>query len=176
MLQRDAFVPHWVSTKSRDFNSSKTSDRVTLSCAIHDLCISKCIYRGLSASVLCTIASGGSICCETEPYNPANMVDALATSNPRPTWYSSVPTIHNSTVNFIRTIASDGDEKYVSYGIGQNMIWKRATHAGGPGHSLRMIRSGAAALLESDAGLLSSTYDGVPIVPTYSMSEQMPIS
>jgi len=44
------------------------------------------------------------------------------------------------------------------------------------GHSLRMIRSGAAALLGPDGTALAAAYGGVPIYPTYSMSEQMPIS
>lgn len=131
---------------------------------------------GLAASVLCTVASGGALCCETEPYNSARMVEALAISNPRPTWYSAVPTIHNSTVNFIKSIAADGDPNYVAYGIQTNGVWKRANHAGEPGHCLRMIRSGAAALLESDAHALAKAYDNLPILPTYSMSEQMPIS
>ena len=39
-----------------------------------------------------------------------------------------------------------------------------------------MIRSGAAALLGPDGEALSAAYGGVPIYPTYSMSEQMPIS
>ena len=43
------------------------------------------------------------------------------------------------------------------------------------GHGLRMIRSGAAALLAPDGAALGKMY-GTPIFPTYSMSEQMPIS
>ena len=39
-----------------------------------------------------------------------------------------------------------------------------------------MIRSGAAALLGPDGAALSAAYGGVAIYPTYSMSEQMPIS
>jgi len=123
---------------------------------------------GISASILCTLASGGSVCCDSEGYDPARMVDALALSRPQPTWYSSVPTIHNATVAFIKDSASL-DPKYRSYGIDANGVWKT-------GHSLRMIRSGAAALLGPDGDSLTATYGGVPIYPTYSMSEQMPIS
>mmetsp|Transcript_11632 Transcript_11632/g.17888 ORF Transcript_11632/g.17888 Transcript_11632/m.17888 type:complete len:322 (+) Transcript_11632:1242-2207(+) len=39
-----------------------------------------------------------------------------------------------------------------------------------------MIRSGAAALLGPDAVALSAAHGDAPIIPTYSMSEQMPIS
>jgi len=123
---------------------------------------------GISASILCTLASGGSVCCDGEPFDPSRMVDALALSRPQPTWYSSVPTIHNATVTFIKDTASS-DPKYKSYGIDANGVWKQ-------GHSLRMIRSGAAALLGPDGSALAATYGGVPIYPTYSMSEQMPIS
>jgi len=123
---------------------------------------------GISATVLCTLATGGSICCDGEPFDPSRMVDALALSNPQPTWYSSVPTIHNATVSFLKELASE-DPKYTAYGVDSNGIWKS-------GHSLRMIRSGAAALLGPDGAALAAAYGGVPVYPTYSMSEQMPIS
>lgn len=92
------------------------------------------------------------------------MVDALAVSNPKPTWYSSVPTIHNATVAFVKEHTAD-DPKYAGYGI-KSGVWNE-------GHGLRMIRSGAAALLAPDAAALSETYGGLPIYPTYSMSEQV---
>jgi len=124
---------------------------------------------GISASILCSLATGGAVCCDGEPFDPGRMVDALAISNPQPTWYSSVPTIHNTTVAFLRDHAKN-DPKYAGYGIDVNTgIWEK-------GHSLRMIRSGAAALLIPDAEALTRAYGGLPIYPTYSMSEQMPIS
>ena len=106
--------------------------------------------------------------CDPDPFDPSRMVDALGLSNPQPTWYSSVPTIHNSTVSFLKNIASS-DEKYKRMGVGANGVWAR-------GHSLRMIRSGAAALLSADGDALAATYGGLPVYATYSMSEQMPIS
>jgi len=124
---------------------------------------------GISASILCTLAVGGSVCCDGEPFDPSRMVDALALSRPQPTWYSSVPTIHNATVAFLKSAVSLDADKYASYGIDEHGIWKS-------GHSLRMIRSGAAALLGPDSDALSAAYGGTPIYPTYSMSEQMPIS
>jgi acyl-CoA synthetase (AMP-forming)/AMP-acid ligase II len=123
---------------------------------------------GISASILCSIAAGSSVCCDDTSFSPENMIDALAISNPQPTWYSSVPTIHNATVNYIKEMAGVS-QKLRSYGIKDTGIWKE-------GHSLRMIRSGAAELLSRDAISLSSTYGEIPIIPTYSMSEQMPIS
>ena len=123
---------------------------------------------GISASILCTLTSGGAVSCDPDPFDPSRMVEALGLSNPQPTWYSSVPTIHNATVSFLKNIASS-DEKYNSMGVGTDGVWAK-------GHSLRMIRSGAAALLGPDGEALAAAYGDVPIYPTYSMSEQMPIS
>ena len=123
---------------------------------------------GISASILCSLASGSSVCCDNKPFAADQMVDALALSRPQPTWYSSVPTIHNSTVAYISGVMAN-TEQGQRYGIGLDGVWKE-------GHSLRMIRSGAAALLGPDGDALSTTYGGVPVYPTYSMSEQMPIS
>lgn len=123
---------------------------------------------GISASVLCTLSVGGKICCDAELFDPSRMVEALTLSNPQPTWYSSVPTIHNATVTFLKDQAAS-DPKYTAYGIDSKGVWAS-------GHSLRMIRSGAAALLGPDGAALTAAYGGVPIYPTYSMSEQMPIS
>jgi acyl-CoA synthetase (AMP-forming)/AMP-acid ligase II len=120
---------------------------------------------GISASILCTLASGGSVCCDGKPYDPGRMVDALVLSNPQPTWYSSVPTIHNATVSFMKDQAAL-DPKYKAYGIDSSGVWTK-------GHSLRMIRSGAATLLGPDGEALAAAYGGVPIYPTYSMSEQV---
>eukprot|EP00588_Corethron_pennatum_P012659 CAMPEP_0194265640 /NCGR_PEP_ID=MMETSP0169-20130528/814_1 /TAXON_ID=218684 /ORGANISM="Corethron pennatum, Strain L29A3" /LENGTH=1665 /DNA_ID=CAMNT_0039006149 /DNA_START=543 /DNA_END=5540 /DNA_ORIENTATION=+ len=125
---------------------------------------------GISASILCTLASGGSVSCDGEEFDPDRMVDALHLSNPQPTWYSSVPTVHNATVAFLKN-AVPGSPKHSSYGIKSDGTWPK-----GKGHSLRMIRSGGATLLGPDGEALSAAYGGVPIYPTYSMNEQMPIS
>jgi acyl-CoA synthetase (AMP-forming)/AMP-acid ligase II len=143
---------------------------------------------GLSASILSTLVSGGTVCCETSQFNPERMIDALATSNPKPTWYSAVPTIHNATVDFIKTIeksipsspkktwrSNRNANKHAGYGISDG-IWLPADKDGREGHSLRFIRSGAAELSSADALALSQTYGGIPCIPTYSMSEQMPIT
>ena len=106
--------------------------------------------------------------CDPDPFDPSRMVQALGLSNPKPTWYSSVPTIHNTTVSFLKNMAAR-DEKYNRMGVGTNGIWAR-------GHSLRMIRSGAAALLGPDGEALAAAYGDVPVYSAYSMSEQMPIS
>ncbi len=122
---------------------------------------------GISSSILGSMTSGGAICCDNETYEPENMVDALALSDPQPTWYTAVPSIHNTTVSFIKNNA--GSMKLDFYGVDKEGIWKE-------GHSLRFIRSGAAALLSPDAKALASVYGDIPVYPTYSMSEQMPIT
>ncbi|WP_415259672.1 AMP-binding protein [Pseudomonas chlororaphis] len=113
---------------------------------------------GLSASILCSVAVGASITCEGL-YNPQGMVEALMHSNPRPTWYSAVPTIHNATARYLLDNAQTC--------LDPQGRWQ--------GHDLRLIRSGAAALKETDRLVLERLY-GCEIVATYSMSEQMPIS
>ncbi|MGE7955226.1 AMP-binding protein [Pseudomonas sp. NPDC089530] len=113
---------------------------------------------GLSASILCSVAVGASITCEGL-YYPQGMVEALLHSNPRPTWYSAVPTIHNATVRYLQ----DNADTYLD----PQGRWHD--------HGLRVIRSGAAALKEADRLVLERVY-GCEVVATYSMSEQMPIS
>ena len=104
---------------------------------------------GISASILCSLAMGASITCDG-PYNPELMVKALMNSVPKPTWYSSVPTIHNATVAYLEDNAEE-------YGV-LDGVWK--------GAGLRMIRSGAAALTGPAGAALQKMYGGVPLFPT----------
>ena len=90
---------------------------------------------GISASIVCTLASGGSVCCDGEPHDTGRMIDVLEVSKPQPTWYSSVPTIYNATVAFLKNQAGR-DPKYVAYGVDVDGSWTK-------GYSLHMIRSGA---------------------------------
>jgi|TARA_B110000196_G_C21142020_1_gene664371 acyl-CoA synthetase (AMP-forming)/AMP-acid ligase II len=92
---------------------------------------------GLSASVLATLASGGSVTC-LDSFSAEKFNAALA-AEPQPTWYSAVPTIHMAVVNYLK------DEKIA------------------PNHSLRFIRSGAAALTPADGEALSACYGNIPI-------------
>lgn len=112
---------------------------------------------GISASILCSVAVGAAITCDGI-YNPQSSVEALSESNPKPTWYSAVPTIHNATAKFLQ----DNAATYLD----EAGKWQ--------GHGLRMIRSGAAALKEADKEILELVFDR-SVIPTYSMSEMMPI-
>jgi len=80
--------------------------------------------------------------------------DHLTNGTPQPTYYSAVPTIHMAVLNY-------------AIGLNDGVAQKS--------HKLRFIRSGAAALSMFDAQKLLNFW-GVPVIPTYSMSEQMPIS
>jgi acyl-CoA synthetase (AMP-forming)/AMP-acid ligase II len=55
---------------------------------------------GLSASILATLATGGSITC-IDAFTAEKFYNALGMA-PQPTWYSSVPTIHMAVVNYIK--------------------------------------------------------------------------
>jgi len=112
---------------------------------------------GISASVVASLAVGAAITGDGA-YTPETMVEALIHSNPAPTWYSAVPSIHNATLRYLYNTPT--------LQFDQDGVWR--------GHQLRLIRSGAAALQESDRQLLEKTF-GCPVVATYSMSEQMPI-
>ena len=109
---------------------------------------------GISGSILAVITTGGATIF-APPFKPEEFVPLLAAAKARrPTWYSSVPTIHMAAYNYARTLNADGTA---------------------PDHGLRFIRSGAAALSHDDACKLRDFW-GVPIIPTYSMSELMPIA
>jgi acyl-CoA synthetase (AMP-forming)/AMP-acid ligase II len=108
---------------------------------------------GLSCSILATIASGASVTCMPK-FDAQAFLDILINGEPQPTWYSAVPTIHLAVLNHAASL-DDGKAP--------------------ASHRLRFIRTGAAALSQFDAVKLMDSW-GVPVIPTYSMSEQMPIS
>lgn len=107
---------------------------------------------GLNASILATVAAGASVTCMSR-FDAQSFLDHLLEGKPQPTWYSGVPTISFVVLNHAV-----------------------ATHEGMlPSHKLRFIRTGAAALSPFDAMRLMKFW-GVPVIPTYSMTEQMPIT
>jgi acyl-CoA synthetase (AMP-forming)/AMP-acid ligase II len=102
----------------------------------------------------------------------------------QPTWYSTVPTMHSAIRNFVksemRIMTVGGDEKgrikdddvEPDSAASQS---QSALHAAPFTHSLRFIRTGAAAMSLELAQEMQHVF-GVPVVPTYSMTELMPIS
>lgn len=107
----------------------------------------------LSASILATLASGGSVLC-VPGFKPESFAMALTRPFAKPTWYSAVPTIHLALLRYVEGLP------------GGTAAMK---------HRLRLIRSGAAALSHESALAMRKAW-GCPIIPSYSMTECMPIA
>jgi len=105
---------------------------------------------GLSCCVLASLTKGASLIC-MDMFNLQAFFDILERDIDPPTWYHAVPSVHDSILMYAR----EGNLK--------------------PKHSLRLIRSGAAKLRHETATGLRDFFGGIPVYPTYSMSEQMPI-
>lgn len=114
---------------------------------------------GIAASVLASVASGASLMC-MDRFETGSFYKTITEGYP--TWFTAVPTMHLSLMMFGKQELQGGE--------GNTSHERRL-----PKHSLRFIRTGAAPLSEADAISLSSFW-GVDIVSTYSMTEQMPIS
>jgi acyl-CoA synthetase (AMP-forming)/AMP-acid ligase II len=104
----------------------------------------------------------------------------------QPTWYSAVPTMHSAIRTFVksemRIMTVGGGEKGsikdddVELDAAASQAQSRsALHVAQFTHSLRFIRTGAAAMSLELAQEMQHVF-GVPVVPTYSMTELMPIS
>jgi acyl-CoA synthetase (AMP-forming)/AMP-acid ligase II len=104
---------------------------------------------GLSANLLSSLVVGASVILLPR-FNVADFVDHIFAKELRPTWYSAVPTMHAA----------------IQHVISSEELSK---------HSLRFIRTGADAMSLDLAMHLEATL-GCPVVLTYSMTEQMPIS
>ena len=100
--------------------------------------------HGLVAGLLAPIVSAGSVVCPDRPDADAFLGDLKQWE---PTWYSAVPTIHQTILSRVRA-------------------------AGGLGgrHTLRLIRSSSAALPPSLMMGLEETF-GVPVIESYGMTE-----
>ena len=100
--------------------------------------------HGLVATVLASLAAGGSVVCAAGP-DVTNFFGWL--NECRPTWYSAVPTIHQA---ILAAAARDGERVPL-----------------GP---LRLIRSGSAPLPPRVLGELERIF-GVPVLEFYGMTE-----
>lgn len=104
---------------------------------------------GLSANLLASLAAGASVILMPK-FNAEDFFDYLASpEEPRPTWYSAVPTMHAAIHHF-----------------SEDTTFKT---------SLRFMRCGAAAMPPGLALKMEKTF-GCPMIITYSMTEQMPIT
>mmetsp|Transcript_6955 Transcript_6955/g.9964 ORF Transcript_6955/g.9964 Transcript_6955/m.9964 type:complete len:973 (+) Transcript_6955:336-3254(+) len=111
---------------------------------------------GISANLLSSLASsGGCILAETFDPDSFNTLLASETCGIKPTWFSAVPTMHATITATAESLTTLNAKNFQ--------------------HSLRFIRSGAAAL-PHDLALKMESVFLCPVVGTYSMTEQMPIS
>ena len=119
---------------------------------------------GIAANLLASIAAGGSVIMMPtfdvqEFYNLfTENIEAPrhACQSIKPTWYSAVPTMHAAIVSFVKSqLDIDGIVEFK--------------------HSLRFIRTGAAYMSQDLAEEIQEVFR-CPVVPTYSMTELMPIS
>jgi len=104
---------------------------------------------GLSANLLASLAAGASVMCSSR-FDASEFVDILTSPNElRPTWYSAVPAMHAAI----------------------HQLAEKASFQS----SLRFIRSGGVAMPRDFSLKLEKAFK-CPFIPTYSMTEQMPIS
>ncbi|MBD2451016.1 AMP-binding protein [Nostoc sp. FACHB-152] len=100
--------------------------------------------HGLIASVLSSLASGGSVVCAPS-FNPNLFFNWIKEF--QPTWYTAVPTIHQSVLAQFETHCSIAEQ-----------------------HSLRFIRSCSASLPPQLMEALEQTFH-VPVIEAYGMTE-----
>jgi acyl-CoA synthetase (AMP-forming)/AMP-acid ligase II/peptidoglycan/LPS O-acetylase OafA/YrhL len=106
---------------------------------------------GIMCPLLSTLATGGQLIL-TAGFDPEEFVGFLQQHEAgQATWYYAAPTLHKSLLLYVRANIDASVET-----------------------KLRFIRSGAAHLPHQDALDLAETFDCV-VMPTYSMSECMPI-
>lgn len=103
---------------------------------------------GISCSLLASIFTGGAVICGPV-FDPGSFIEWLDAMGP--TWYYAAPTIHKAVIIFAAALPNS------------------------PKHRLRFIRSGAANLADVDARDLRQLF-GCTVLPTYSMSECMPVA
>ena len=115
---------------------------------------------GVSCALLSVLVSGSSVVM-MGPFDPDAFLDCLTTERKGglhsgiPTWYYGVPSMHRTLTLTARARMQEGDDDCFQ-------------------NNLRFIRSGAAHLPHTTAVELSKVFK-TNVIPTYSMSETMPI-
>ncbi|CAE8638977.1 unnamed protein product, partial [Polarella glacialis] len=116
----------------------------------HDVCLNAMpLFHigGISCNLLATLVSGGTVTCLNTSFETRSFLKALSQAGPlQPTWYYASPSMHLVVA-----------ESYVDQ------------------HSLRLVRSGAAALPPAFQERLESLFK-CQVLATYSMSECMPVA
>lgn len=108
--------------------------------------------HGLIVNVLAPALVGSQVTCLPGIFSASVFHKGLQ-DEPQPTWYSAVPTMHLQILQFAEELAKDGEA---------------------PENKLHLIRNCSAALVPSVAEAMERTLK-VDIMPTYAMTESMPI-
>ena len=117
---------------------------------------------GVSCALLSVLVSGSSVVM-MGPFNPETFLDCINTNSKQdktaaaPTWYYGVPSMHRAL-----TLTA------------QARLQQQPQENDFIPNNLRFIRSGAAPLPHNTAAELSKVFH-TEVIPTYSMSESMPI-
>jgi len=117
-----------------------------------DVCLNAMPYfhiGGIACSLLAPLFAGGQVVIMSG--FEASEFATLLCSDPLPTWYYAVPTIHKALLLHLQRAGGLGSK-----------------------HQLRLARSGAAHIPHADAVALAGAL-GCQVLPTYSMSECMPV-
>ncbi|KAJ1446189.1 hypothetical protein M885DRAFT_264097 [Pelagophyceae sp. CCMP2097] len=114
--------------------------------------------HGLAVNLLATLVSGSSVILAPglAQLGLEGFFDVL--EKRRPTWYSAVPTMHQAIASFREDAA----------------ISRRETKEDSTS-SIVLVRNCSAALLPTVARRLEKVFQGSTVLPTYAMSESMPI-
>jgi len=107
--------------------------------------------HGLIVNVLASAIAGAQIVCLPGVFRAERFFAALK-ANPEPTWYSAVPTMHLQVLGFAQEVGPEEAK-----------------------NKLQLIRNCSAALVPSVAEEMEKVL-GVSIMPTYAMTESMPIA
>ena len=110
--------------------------------------------HGLIVNILASAVSGASVVCTRGMLQGEQFLGWLQEGPEQPTWYSAVPTMHQ--------IILGAAEAHCT------------AHGQAPPHSLVFIRNCSAALLPVVSQRIEQVL-GVQVVPTYAMTESMPI-
>ena len=138
--------PKMVPLTHRNLCSSAAAIAKTLALTPDDICLNVMPLfhiHGLVGVLLSSMAAGASVIC-TPGFDSEQFPGWITQS--RPTWYSAVPTIHQSIIAVTR-------ESSVC-----------------SGHCLRLIRSSSSALPPAVMAKLEETF-GVPVIESYGMTE-----
>ncbi len=138
--------PKMVPLTHRNLCASAMAIGQTLALTPDDVCLNVMPLfhiHGLVGVLLSSLAAGASVIC-TPGYNGDHFRAWL--KRDRPTWYSAVPTVHQSVLEGVRTGPIHSD------------------------HNLRFIRSSSSALPPVVMTKLEETF-GIPVIEAYGMTE-----